>query len=74
MPPTTCRGSSMPRRSRWADVAVTVCVDDVCPVTPGVRRIRWAFDDPYGRPLEEVRVIRDGILETRRASSSRELR
>jgi arsenate reductase len=46
----------------WADVAVTVCIDDVCPATPGVERISWAFDDPYGRPLEEVRVIRDGIV------------
>ena len=47
----------------WADVAVTVCRDDVCPATPGVRQIHWGFDDPWGRPLEEVRVIRDGILE-----------
>jgi arsenate reductase len=47
----------------WADVAVTVCRDDVCPATPGVRQIHWGFDDPWGRPLDEVRVIRDGILE-----------
>lgn len=47
----------------WADVAVTVCRDDVCPATPGVRQVHWGFDDPYGRPIEEVRVIRDGILE-----------
>ena len=47
----------------WADVAVTVCRDDVCPTTPGVRQIHWGFDDPWGRPIEEVRVIRDGILE-----------
>jgi len=47
----------------WADVAVTVCRDDVCPATPGVRQIHSGFDDPWGRPLEEVRVIRDGILE-----------
>jgi protein-tyrosine-phosphatase len=47
----------------WADIAVTVCRDDVCPATPGVRQIHWAFDDPWGRPLEEVRAIRDGILE-----------
>jgi protein-tyrosine-phosphatase len=47
----------------WADVAVTVCRDDVCPATPGVRQIHWGFDDPWGRPIEDVRVIRDGILE-----------
>jgi arsenate reductase len=45
----------------WADLAVTVCRDDVCPATPGVSQIHWGFDDPYGRPLEDVRVIRDGI-------------
>jgi arsenate reductase len=47
----------------WADVAVTVCPYDVCPATPGVRQVSWPVEDPYGRPLEEVRVIRDGILE-----------
>ena len=47
----------------WADIAVTVCRDDVCPATPGVRQIHWGFEDPWGRPIEEVRVIRDGILE-----------
>jgi arsenate reductase len=47
----------------WADFAVTVCRDDVCPATPGIRQIHWGFEDPWGRPLDEVRVIRDGILE-----------
>ena len=47
----------------WADLAVTVCHDDVCPATPGVEQVHWGFDDPWGRPIEEVRVIRDGILE-----------
>ena len=47
----------------WADIAVTVCHDDVCPATPGVRQIHWGFDDPYGRPIDDVRVIRDAILE-----------
>jgi len=47
----------------WADVAVTVCRDDVCPATPGVEQIHWAFDDPWGRPLDDVRVIRDGIRQ-----------
>ena len=47
----------------WADIAVAVCPYDVCPVTPGVRRLSWPIDDPYGRPLEDVRVIRDAIVE-----------
>jgi arsenate reductase (thioredoxin) len=47
----------------WADVAVSTCSEEVCPVTPGVRRISWEFPDPKGLPLEEVRAIRDGIKE-----------
>jgi protein-tyrosine-phosphatase len=45
----------------WADVAVSTCSEEVCPVTPGVRRISWVFDDPKGLPLERVREIRDEI-------------
>jgi arsenate reductase len=47
----------------WADVAVSTCAEEVCPVTPGVRRISWAVRDPKGLPLEEVRQIRDEIAE-----------
>jgi arsenate reductase len=45
----------------WADVAVSTCSEEVCPVTPGVRRISWEFPDPKTLPLEEVRLIRDEI-------------
>jgi arsenate reductase len=45
----------------WADVAVSTCAEEVCPVTPGVRRISWAVRDPKGLPLEDVRAIRDEI-------------
>jgi protein-tyrosine-phosphatase len=45
----------------WADVAVSTCSEEVCPVTPGVRRISWVFRDPKGLPLDEVRPIRDEI-------------
>ena len=45
----------------WADVAVSTCSEEVCPVTPGVRRINWVFTDPKNLPLEEVRPIRDEI-------------
>lgn len=45
----------------WADVAVSTCSEEVCPVTPGVRRISWVFPDPKALPLEEVRPIRDEI-------------
>jgi arsenate reductase len=45
----------------WADVAVSTCSEEVCPVTPGVRRISWELPDPKNLPLEDVRPIRDEI-------------
>ena len=45
----------------WADLAVSTCSEEVCPVTPGVRRISWVFTDPKNVPLEDVRPIRDDI-------------
>jgi arsenate reductase len=45
----------------WADVAVSTCSEEVCPVTPGVRRISWELPDPRTLPLEQVRPIRDEL-------------
>lgn len=45
----------------WADVAVSTCSEEVCPVTPGVRRISWELPDPKQLPIDEVRPIRDEI-------------
>ena len=45
----------------WADVAVSTCSEEVCPVTPGVRRIALVLPDPKGLPLEEVRPVRDEL-------------
>jgi protein-tyrosine-phosphatase len=45
----------------WADVAVSTCSEEVCPVTPGVRRINWELPDPKHLPLEQVRPIRDEL-------------
>jgi arsenate reductase len=47
--------------SRWADVVVTMGCGDDCPYLPGKRYIDWDLPDPKGRPLEEVRRIRDDI-------------
>ena len=44
----------------WADVVVATC-DDACPVVPGKRYVSWQLPDPKGRPLDEVRAIRDDI-------------
>ena len=44
----------------WADVIVATC-DDACPVVPGKRYVQWQLPDPKGRPLAEVRAIRDEV-------------
>ena len=49
------------QRLRTADVMVTMGCGDTCPVVPGKRYLDWVLDDPSGKPLEEVRVIRDDI-------------
>ena len=46
---------------RAADVIVTMGCGDSCPVYPGKRYLDWELDDPAGRPLAEVRPIRDDI-------------
>jgi arsenate reductase (thioredoxin) len=45
----------------WADLAVSTCSEEVCPVTPGVRRLNWDLPDPKDLPLDQVRPIRDEI-------------
>jgi arsenate reductase (thioredoxin) len=44
-----------------ADVIVTMGCGDVCPVYPGKRYLDWELADPDGKPIEEVRPIRDEI-------------
>ena len=52
---------------RAADVIVTMGCGDACPVYPGKRYVDWELDDPAGRPLEQVRPIRDDIERRVRA-------
>ncbi|HEY7953100.1 MAG TPA: arsenate reductase ArsC [Solirubrobacteraceae bacterium] len=44
-----------------ADVIVTMGCGDQCPYVPGKRYIDWDLPDPKGRPIAEVRAIRDDI-------------
>jgi arsenate reductase (thioredoxin) len=44
-----------------ADVVVTMGCGDECPYIPGKRYLDWDLPDPKGRPLEEVREVRDEI-------------
>jgi protein-tyrosine-phosphatase len=45
----------------WADVVVTMGCGDACPVLPGKRYVDWNLPDPSGRPLADVRALRDDI-------------
>lgn len=44
-----------------ADLVVTMGCGDACPYIPGKRYLDWELSDPAGRPIGEVREIRDEI-------------
>jgi protein-tyrosine-phosphatase len=44
-----------------SDVVVTMGCGDACPFFPGKRYEDWELDDPAGKGIEAVRVIRDDI-------------
>lgn len=44
-----------------ADVVVTMGCGDACPHISGKRFIDWDLPDPMGRPIAEVRSVRDEI-------------
>jgi protein-tyrosine-phosphatase len=44
-----------------SDVVITMGCGDTCPIFPGKRYEDWELTDPAGRPVEEVRPIRDDI-------------
>jgi len=44
-----------------SDVIVTMGCGDACSVYPGKRYVDWELPDPAGKPVEEVRPIRDDI-------------
>ena len=55
-----------------ASMLVTMGCGDECPYVPGVVRDDWPLDDPKGRPIDAVRVIRDDIRQRVEALISRE--
>jgi arsenate reductase (thioredoxin) len=50
-----------------ADVVVTMGCGDACPYIPGKRYLDWDLPDPQGRPVAEVRALRDEIERRVRA-------
>lgn len=49
------------------DIMVTMGCGEACPVVRGVERQDWPLDDPKGRPVAEVRDIRDEVARRVRA-------
>jgi protein-tyrosine-phosphatase len=46
---------------RAVDLVIAMGCGDVCPIYPGKRYLDWELTDPAGKPIEEVRLIRDDI-------------
>ena len=44
-----------------SDIVITMGCGDACPVFPGKRYLDWELEDPSGKPIDEVRAIRDEI-------------
>ena len=44
-----------------SDVVITMGCGDACPVYPGIAYEDWGLDDPAGKDLATVRLIRDEI-------------
>ena len=49
--------------ARDAQLLITMGCGDKCPYVPGLQRDDWPLMDPKGRPMDEVRVIRDDIRQ-----------
>ena len=47
--------------AQGAELLITMGCGDACPYVPGLRREDWPLPDPKGKPLSEVRAIRDEV-------------
>ena len=56
--PTTKLTLALAQQAGWL---ITMGCGDECPLVPGAEREDWPLDDPKGKPLAEVRAIRDDI-------------
>jgi protein-tyrosine-phosphatase len=48
---------------RASGVVITMGCGDACPVYPGKTYLDWELPDPSGKPIEDVRAIRDDIKQ-----------
>jgi arsenate reductase (thioredoxin) len=56
--PTTRLTAELASQAQWL---ITMGCGDECPVVPGLSRDDWPLDDPRGKSLADVRLIRDEI-------------
>ena len=49
--------------AQGATLLITMGCGDECPYVPGLARNDWPLPDPKGRPLDEVRRIRDEVRQ-----------
>jgi arsenate reductase (thioredoxin) len=61
-----------PEVAQSAQVLVTMGCGDQCPFVPGAIREDWPLEDPKGKPVDQVRAIRDDIRDRVRALVERE--
>lgn len=61
-----------PEIAQQAQMLITMGCGDECPFVPGVKRDDWALEDPKGKPLAQVRAIRDDIARRVQALVHRE--
>ncbi len=61
-----------PDVARQAQWLITMGCGDECPIVPGAKRDDWPLDDPKGKPLAQVRAIRDDIRQRLEALIDRE--
>ena len=52
--------NALARQAQWL---ITMGCGDRCPFIPDAQVEDWPLDDPKGRPLDEVRAIRDVIAD-----------
>jgi arsenate reductase len=57
---TTKLTADVAREAQWL---ITMGCGDECPVVPGAKRDDWPLEDPKGKPLLQVRAIRDDIRQ-----------
>lgn len=44
-----------------AEMLITMGCGEACPYVPGLKREDWPLTDPKGKPLDDVRKIRDEV-------------